>query len=92
MQCCIHIKCPVRVTHILFIMINIGQTIKEELERQERPASWLAAKLGCNRQYVYRIFMKNSIDCDLLLRISVILHRNFFKEFSEAVTDSQQQP
>ena len=71
------------------VMINIGQAIKEELEQQERPVSWLAAKLGSNRQYVYRIFLKNSIDCDLLLRISVILHRNFFKELSEAVTNSK---
>ena len=67
-------------------MINIGQAIKEELERQERPASWLASKLGCNRQFVYRIFMKNSIDSDLLLRISIILHRDFFQEFSNAIS------
>ncbi|MBQ9436690.1 MAG: XRE family transcriptional regulator [Bacteroidales bacterium] len=65
-------------------MINIGEAIKEELDRQERSVTWLAAKLGCNRQAVYRIFQKCSIDTHLLLRISLILHRNFFTELSQA--------
>ncbi|MBR0024275.1 MAG: XRE family transcriptional regulator [Muribaculaceae bacterium] len=64
-------------------MINIGQAIKDELIHQERTAGWLACKLGCNRQFVYRLLMKNSIDSSLLLRISIILNRNFFKEYSE---------
>ena len=65
-------------------MINIGQAIKDELERQERSVTWFAAKLGCDRQAVYRIFNKCSIDSHLLLRISIVLHRNFFKELSHA--------
>lgn len=63
-------------------MINIGQAVKEELERQERSVTWFAAKLGCNRQAVYRIFNKYSIDTHLLMRISVILNRNFFAELN----------
>ena len=64
-------------------MINIGQNIKEELQRQERTVSWLARKLGCNRMAVYRIMKKNSIDTGLLLNISIILHCNFFKVLEE---------
>lgn len=61
-------------------MINIGQAIKEELIRQERSVTWLSVKLGCDRKVVYRIFQKCSIDTHLLLRISTILHHNFFSE------------
>ncbi|WP_298072762.1 XRE family transcriptional regulator [uncultured Bacteroides sp.] len=64
-------------------MVNIGQNIKEELQRQERTVSWLARKLNCTRAAVYRIFDKNSIDTVLLLNISQILRRDFFYELSE---------
>lgn len=67
-------------------MINIGQDIKEELLRQERTVSWFASKLGCDRQTIYRIFKKNSIDTNLLCRISIVLNRNFLKELSESIS------
>ena len=66
-------------------MVNIGQNIKEELERQERSVSWLARKLNCTRAAVYRIFSKNSIDTQLLCKISEILHRDFFLDLSNEV-------
>ena len=70
-------------------MVNIGQNIKDELQRQERTVSWLARKLNCTRAAVYRIFDKNSIDTALLTQISQILHRNFFRELSDdAMTDT----
>lgn len=66
-------------------MVNIGQSIKDELNRQERTVSWMARKLNCTRAAVYRIFAKNSIDTALLVSISQILHRDFFKELSEDI-------
>lgn len=66
-------------------MVNVGQSIKEELERQERTVSWLARKLNCTRAAVYRIFAKNSIDTALLSSISLILQRDFFRDLSEDV-------
>ena len=68
-------------------MLNIGHAIKEELERQERSVSWFASKLGCNRQAIYRIFKKYSIDTYLLMQISVILQRNFLKELSDELQE-----
>ena len=59
-------------------MIHIGNLIKEELELQERSVTWFANKLCCERTNVYSIFKRESIDTDLLQRISKILHRNFF--------------
>ncbi len=66
-------------------MVNIGQNIKDELERQERTVSWLARKLNCNRGAVYRIFDKISIDTALLITISQVLNRNFFRELSDEI-------
>lgn len=58
--------------------IHIGNLIKEELQNQERTISWFARKLYCDRSNVYDIFKRESIDTELLLRISLILERNFF--------------
>ena len=66
-------------------MINIGQSIREELARQERTVSWLAKKLNCTRAVVYRIMAKNSIDTAMLARRSVVLGRNFFSELSAEI-------
>lgn len=61
--------------------IHIGNLIKEELEKQERTISWFARKLYCDRSNVYDIFRRKSIDTELLLRISVVLNRDFFQYY-----------
>ena len=53
-------------------MIHIGKLIEAELRRQERPVSWFARKLYCERTNVYDIFKRRSIDTEMLLRISVV--------------------
>lgn len=68
-------------------MISIGQLIKEELQAQERTVSWFARKLHLDRSNVYRLFQKNSIDTDLLGRISIILGRNFFEILADSLPD-----
>lgn len=59
-------------------MIHIGKLIEEELHHQERSVTWFAKKLYYDRTNAYKIFKKQSIDTDLLLRISLILRTNFF--------------
>jgi len=63
--------------------IFIGTVIQQELKSQERTVSWLARKLDCDRTNVYNIFRRQDIDTELLMRISVILHRDFFSLFSK---------
>lgn len=63
-------------------MLPIGLLIKEELENQERSVSWLARKLHLDRSNIYRLFQKNSIDTGLLLRVSMVLNRDFFSDYS----------
>lgn len=70
-------------------MINIGERIKDELDRQERTISWLARKLNRNRAAVYRLLKKNSIDTNVLSQISLLLGRDFFKELSQEVSDKR---
>ena len=66
----------------LLSMVHIGEAKKSELLRQERSISWLARKLYCDRSNVYDIFQRRSIDTDLLLRISLVLKRNFFELYT----------
>lgn len=69
------------------IMKPLGELIKEELVQQERPITWFANKLCMDRSNVYRLFLKNSLDTDLLMRISKILHKNFFEILSQELSE-----
>lgn len=65
--------------------ISVGTLIKTELERQERSVVWFAQHLSCDRTNVYRIFAKDSIDTELLIRICKVLNHNFFSDISTSV-------
>lgn len=62
-------------------MIHIGNCIQAELRRQERSVTWFARKLNCDRSNVYNIFLRNTIDTELLMRISIVLNHNFFIDY-----------
>lgn len=69
------------------IMIHIGQIIEKVIHNQERSITWFSKKLYCDRTNVYSIFKRQSIDTELLLRISRILNHNFFNYYSEEFTN-----
>ena len=71
-------------------MKPIGILIKEELERQERSISWFARKLSYDRSNVYRLFQKESIDTNLLARISILLGRDFFADLSQFIKEKDE--
>lgn len=60
--------------------VHIGQLIKTELKRQGRTASWLAAKIFCEKSNIYKLFRRKSIDLEQLMRISEALNHNFLKD------------
>ncbi|MDE6140358.1 MAG: XRE family transcriptional regulator [Alistipes sp.] len=66
--------------------IHIGEMIRRECLRQQRGATWLAARLYCNRVNIYKIYSKRSIDTDLLYRISIALDHDFFADISRGLT------
>ena len=60
-------------------MAHIGQLIRDELKQQGRTVTWLAKAINCDRTNIYNIFERESIDTNLLARISKALNRNFFE-------------
>ena len=74
----------------LFVTMKpIGILIKEELEKQERSITWFARKLSCDRSNIYRLFQKESIDTNLLVRISILLGKDFFSDLSDYVKEKE---
>ena len=63
--------------------MNIGKHVEEILRKQGRSAAWLASEIPCERTNVYNIFKRKSMDVRLLMRISVVLRYDFFKELSD---------
>lgn len=65
--------------------LHIGELIREEMVSQGRSAAWLANIIHCDRRNIYDIFKRESIDTRLLMRISCVLEKDFFKYYSEAI-------
>lgn len=63
--------------------VNIGEEIKKKvIERQQSIASFAKA-IGIQRQNIEKtVFSKNSLDTDLLMRISEELDYNFFSYYT----------
>ena len=71
------------------VMIHIGKLIEEELRRQEHSVTWFANKLYCDRTNIYKIFKKQSIDTELLIRICDILKHNFFRYYDTEISNRE---
>lgn len=61
--------------------VEIGQKIKEVFDQRQIKLTDFADELGTVRQNVYRIFKKRHLDTGLLLKISQVLHHNFFQYY-----------
>jgi len=70
--------------------IDIGKIIKETLKQQNKSVSWLSRELGTNRMACYRMFSKQSIDTEVLRRVSIILKHDFFKIYSNSLVENSQ--
>ena len=58
------------------------------MERQERTPTWLAKKINCQRPNVYYIYRADSINTDLLKKISQALQVDFFSFYSKELAES----
>jgi hypothetical protein len=67
--------------------IHIGRLIQAQLKADQRSVSWLASQIPCTRNHLYKIFRKDSLDCALLLRISLVMQFNFFRYYSGIVAN-----
>lgn len=77
---------PPKTADIMAEPIHIGHIIQKELRSQGRTVTWLAKQLNIHRRACYRIFDCYSIDTQLLLRISELLGRDFFTEYSSILS------
>ena len=69
--------------------IDIGKAIHEEMDKQSKGVSFMAKKLNTNRRRIYRIVAKNSIDTDLLFKVSKVLKHDFFKLYSDKLSENE---
>ena len=60
--------------------VHIGHLIQQELDRQGRSASWLAKSIYCERSNIYKLFQRESIGIDQLMRISEVMEHDFLKD------------
>ena len=74
---------PLLFIYICVMAIHIGKSIEKVLREQGRSVSWFAKQICCERTNVYSIFNRDSIDTGLLMRISIVLSHDFFKEYRE---------
>jgi transcriptional regulator with XRE-family HTH domain len=60
---------------------KIGEKIKNIFDAKEMKLKDFAEEIGLARQNVYRIFGKDSIDTELLTKISSVLEHDFFQYY-----------
>lgn len=64
-------------------MLHIGSIIESVIRSQGRSISWIAKELCYERTNLYNILHRESVDTQLLLKLSIILDFDFFKCFSD---------
>ncbi len=65
--------------------IHIGRMIQAELRAQGRTVTWFANAIHRERSDVYKMFKRPSVDLEMLVRISKLLHHDFLKDCSETM-------
>lgn len=64
---------------------NIGEQIEKEVRKQGISIVDFAKMIHCNRNNVYNIFKRQTIDVLLLKSICEVLNRNFFSELAKEI-------
>ncbi len=65
--------------------VHIGKVIQSKVNTSGLTISEFAEKIHMSRPAVYQMFKKQSIDSDLLVRISLLLKENFVKYIYQEV-------
>ena len=72
--------------------IHIGHIIHERFKESGLSIAEFAARINRTRGTVYDIFSRKSIDTDLLVAISEVLHYDFFQEYYTSETHTHTPP
>jgi len=65
--------------------IHIGKIIREHLKKEGRTQKWLADKVNLEDGNFRKKLKNNTVDIELLLKISDILKKDFFAYYSNVV-------
>ena len=68
--------------------IHIGNEIKKYLTDQQRSVAWLAAQLHHDPSNLRKLLKNPYMPTDLLFRISTILGKDFFADFSALLAEN----
>ena len=60
------------------VKVHIGSIIKEKFEESGHTVAWFARQINYDRTNIYRIFDRESVDTNLLMKISEVLNFDFF--------------
>lgn len=71
--------------------LHIGNLIKETFRKapKKRTIEWLAEQLNCQPNNIYNIFRRQTIDTELLMKFSEVLHHDFFADLSKDFRDKR---
>ena len=67
--------------------VHIGKEIKDRVKKRRMKAETLAKLLNVSTPNIYKIYLRNSIDTELLERISLVLEFNFFSLYNHVFPD-----
>ncbi len=70
--------------------IIIGELIRKEVYKQGLTKTAFAEKIHHQRESVYKIFEKDSLNTELLERISKVLKRNFFQDLADSININEE--
>jgi len=62
--------------------IHIGKIIEQKFNESGMTKKSFAQKIGCERNNIYNIFEKQSINVELLYKISAVLYYDFFQLYT----------
>ncbi len=63
--------------------LHIGSMIQQEMENQGRTVAWLAKSIYCEKSNIYKLFRRESIGIDQLMRISEAMGHDFLADCYE---------
>ena len=66
--------------------VHIGNMIRNKLKEQGRTMTWFADAIHSDRSNTYKMLKRESIDLALLMTISELLHYDFLRDCSRALS------
>jgi len=67
--------------------MHTGQLIQQKMKEEGRRADWLARKIHCHKNHIYRMYQQEHIHPALITQISIVLKHNFFTHYFDHVNE-----